>query len=165
MSRANVRRLFIGVLVLLPAQYALVGVVGAWKSEPWPALIMPAFQASDLDADGALTDVKPELTATFASGERVAVPVRGLLQALPPSHHPAFLAKQCRPAALSGTAATEQCRRPAVRRWLQERVASQFLGRTVRRLDVTWTRLRYTPGTATLRTMPLDTLTLDFGAR
>lgn len=40
-----VKRIFIIFIILLPLQYAVVGIVGVMKSEPWPAFVFPAFKS------------------------------------------------------------------------------------------------------------------------
>ncbi|WP_243665171.1 hypothetical protein [Rhodothermus marinus] len=47
MNRTRIRRLFQALAVLLPLQYALVGLVqlGGGR-EPWPLLVMPGFKAT-----------------------------------------------------------------------------------------------------------------------
>lgn len=44
-SEKIIKRIFIACLILLPLQYAVVGVVGVIKSEPWPAFVLPAFKS------------------------------------------------------------------------------------------------------------------------
>ncbi|MDX1640088.1 MAG: hypothetical protein R3220_00220 [Balneolaceae bacterium] len=44
MSKKAVRKIFIFVLIFLPLQYILVGVVGYYKEEPWPAFVFPGFK-------------------------------------------------------------------------------------------------------------------------
>lgn len=44
MSEKTVRKIFISILIFLPIQYILVGVVGYYKSEPWPAFVFPGFK-------------------------------------------------------------------------------------------------------------------------
>lgn len=44
MSTKNVRKFFIAVLIFLPLQYILVGIVGYYKAEPWPAFVFPGFK-------------------------------------------------------------------------------------------------------------------------
>ncbi|WP_340104845.1 hypothetical protein [Rhodohalobacter sp. 8-1] len=39
------KRLFIFVLIYLPLQYAVVGIVGLKSSEPWPAFVFPGFKS------------------------------------------------------------------------------------------------------------------------
>jgi hypothetical protein len=46
MSRKKVKRVMIFFILFLPLQYALVGVSDSLKSEPWPALVLPAFKNS-----------------------------------------------------------------------------------------------------------------------
>jgi len=166
MRKKSVRRLFLACFVLLPLQYALVGVVGLHTGgEPWPALVLPAFQAPDTDEAGALLETQPVLAATFADGEKTRVPVEALLAGLPASHHGAFFAEQCRPAALSGTPTTERCRHPAARRWLRERLAARYPGEAApRRLDIVWVQLRHAPGASAPRRTALDTLSLTLGS-
>jgi hypothetical protein len=43
----TIRRLFLGLLILLPLQYAIAGLVQFLSGrEPWPALVMPGFKAT-----------------------------------------------------------------------------------------------------------------------
>jgi hypothetical protein len=44
MSEKNVRNIFILILIFLPLQYVLVGIVGYYKAEPWPAFVFPGFK-------------------------------------------------------------------------------------------------------------------------
>ncbi len=164
MKRSSVRRLFVVVLVALPVQYALVGVVGLRESEPWPAVVMPGFK-SVYDGQDTLAVPGYQLEVVFADPSadgpaREAVPVGRLLAPLPASHYPAFLSHQCRPARRSGTAATERCRRPAARRWFAQRLDALYPERDARRLDVIWGRYYRTPGAPT-RYAPRDTLSLS----
>ena len=169
MKRSSVRALFGGVFVFLVVQYTLVGVVGYYYSEPWPAVVMPGFQ-DVWDGRGTVTVSKARLEAVFAGGARADVPVQRLLANLPRTHHPAFLRRQCRPARLSGTPATERCRRPGAARWAARRLHALFPQRRPRRLDVIWTRLTFhteqpQPGqqarsASRVRSTPLDTLSI-----
>ncbi len=45
MKKKSAKNIIIFFLVFLPLHYAVVGVVGIWKSEPWPAFVMPAFKS------------------------------------------------------------------------------------------------------------------------
>lgn len=45
LSNQTVRRLFIFILIYLPLQYAVVGIVGLKSSEPWPAFVFPGFKS------------------------------------------------------------------------------------------------------------------------
>lgn len=44
MSAKNVRKIFISILIFLPLQYIVVGIVGYYKAEPWPAFVFPGFK-------------------------------------------------------------------------------------------------------------------------
>lgn len=54
MRRRTVKLIFIVLMIFLPLQYAVVGWVGLQKSEPWPALVLPAFK-SVFDANDKIT--------------------------------------------------------------------------------------------------------------
>ena len=45
LSVKTIKRLFVIVLIFLPLQYTLVGVVGLSSSEPWPAFVFPGFKS------------------------------------------------------------------------------------------------------------------------
>lgn len=45
MNKKSIRRLFIGVMIFLPLQYAAVGIVGLLDAEPWPAFVFPGFKS------------------------------------------------------------------------------------------------------------------------
>jgi len=42
--KKTIKRIFIFFLCYLPIQYALVGIVGYFKAEPWPAFVFPGFK-------------------------------------------------------------------------------------------------------------------------
>lgn len=44
MSVKTVRRVFIFILIFLPLQYIVVGIVGYYYAEPWPAFVFPGFK-------------------------------------------------------------------------------------------------------------------------
>lgn len=44
MSVKTVRKVFIFVLIVLPLQYIVVGIVGYYYTEPWPAFVFPGFK-------------------------------------------------------------------------------------------------------------------------
>lgn len=45
LSVKTVKRIFIFFLIFLPLQYALVGIVGYYSFEPWPAFVFPGFKS------------------------------------------------------------------------------------------------------------------------
>lgn len=44
MKSKTVKYIFIFFFAYLPLQYALVGIIGLYKSEPWPAFVFPGFK-------------------------------------------------------------------------------------------------------------------------
>lgn len=44
MSEKTVRKIFIVILIFLPLQYIMVGILGYYKAEPWPAFVFPGFK-------------------------------------------------------------------------------------------------------------------------
>ncbi len=52
MNRKAVRTLFICILIYLPLQYAVVGIVGYYDAEPWPAFVFPGFKSVHVYDDG-----------------------------------------------------------------------------------------------------------------
>lgn len=165
MSRHTVRYIFIFALIVLPVQYGLVGIIGHSHSEPWPTLVLPAFQSVG-DQDGPISVNQITLEATFNDGERTSIPVEAFLSDLPPSQHLGFFRSQCQPASLSGTTRTKRCLDADAATWARNRVASLHPDRSPRRLDVVWNRLTYTPPHAAdgndspMHRTPLDTLSI-----
>lgn len=45
LSAITVKRIFIFFLIFLPLQYGVVGLVGYYSSEPWPAFVFPGFKS------------------------------------------------------------------------------------------------------------------------
>jgi len=165
MSSSSVRRLFIAVLIVLPVQYALVGIVGMHHGEPWPALVLPAFQTT-WDHGESIQIEQVSLDIMFEDSTRAPVAVESLLADLPRSQHRGFFRSQCQPAQLSGDTRTERCLQPSAAMWVQQQAAALFPDRSPARLDVIWNRLAYVPsrpsGTprSTVKTVPLDTLSI-----
>lgn len=44
MNPKTIKRTFIFFLCYLPIQYGLVGIIGHFKAEPWPAFVFPGFK-------------------------------------------------------------------------------------------------------------------------
>jgi hypothetical protein len=167
-SRSAVRRLFAVAAAVLVIQYGIVGIVGVYASEPWPAVVLPAFKQVYATSGGfrveqAAIDVvfDAQEPGHASSPDRRSVPNAEFLGMMPRSHHSSFLSEQCQPASLSGTDATETCRRPQARRWIVERASALFPHRSVARVDVVWSRLHFDPAARTSSTTPLDTLHLS----
>jgi len=44
MKKNTIRKIFIALIIWLPLQYGIVGIVGHYQSEPWPAFVFPGFK-------------------------------------------------------------------------------------------------------------------------
>lgn len=160
MSRVSVRSLFMAALIILPLQYALVGLSGnLYGREQWPAVVLPGFK-NVWDGHEAIEVTDVELTVRFADGGTAPLTVPALLADLPRSHHGAFFRTQCQPAVLSGTSDTERCRTADGRAWILRRLAALYPGQTPAALDVVWVRLTYAPTHPVAHATPLNTLSL-----
>lgn len=160
MSRSTVRRLFVVVFVALVVQYGLVGLVGVYASEPWPAIVLPGFKSVYATGDRFHVET-PSIDVVFATEGRDRVSPSRFLDPLPRSHHPSFLSAQCRPVSLSGTMETEACRKPGGQQWFVDRARALYPDRSVRAVEVVWGGLYFDPGTRRVATAPLDTLRLS----
>ena len=158
MRKATVRTLFLFVLVLLPLQYAAVGIVGALYREPWPVLVLPGFKQVH-DTGAGIQVPYSHLEVLFADGSRAAVAGTDFFDMLPDSHWPALLRLHFRP----GRAAHP----PETIAWLSGRLAALYPTRDARRMEVIWGEARFDPATpaAGLKTLAADTLRLDLQPR
>lgn len=152
MSRSTVRSLFVTTLVVLVLQYGLVGIVGVYASEPWPAVVLPAFK-SVYSTEGTFDVTQTTLEVRFANAPSSSISTTNFLSLLPRSHHSAFLQTQCPPNPVSAA-----CQTPAGRNWFVNRARTLFPNRTVRSVDLVWSRLRFNLSTKRTTTVPLDTL-------
>lgn len=164
MSNASVRCLAIVLLIGLPIQYAAVGLVGEWVREPWPALVLPAFQ-DVWDGKEEISVPRVRFVVTPQKGAPFDVELETIWTGLPRSQHAGFMREQCRPESLSGTPHTERCTTPTATGWIHHRLRTQFPDITVQRVDVVWEKVQFDvhdPASRhTPQTTPLDTLTLS----
>lgn len=85
----RIRILFTTVLILLPLQYAWVGVMGVIQSEPWPALVFPGFKSVYSDGERFFV-TKTDIVVAGQDHEEVLHPAE-LLSELPLSQLPGFM--------------------------------------------------------------------------
>ncbi|MDQ7039556.1 MAG: hypothetical protein Q9M35_01265 [Rhodothermus sp.] len=160
MSRLHIRRLFWVLAVLLPLQYALVGLVQLQGgAEPWPLLVMPGFKATWHEGMPLLAH-QVTFVVHQPEGTIQRLPADAVLARLPYSHHRAMLEAFFRPASLSGLPTTERIRQRDATRWLWNRLQT-LTGSAPARVDIVWAQLRIIPDTDSLQVLPLDTLTLQ----
>ena len=156
MSRATVRSLFIGVFVLLVVQYGLVGIVGVYASEPWPAVVLPAFK-SVYETSDTLRVEQTTIDVGFKNGGRTTVSPSRFLSILPRSHHASFLQEQCR---TTSDSSVPPCATNTGRRWFFKRAQTLFPGQTVTSIKVIRTQMRFVVTSQSATTIPIDTLQL-----
>jgi len=161
MERKTIRLLFLVVLVLLPIQYGLVGLLGADVGEPWPAVVLPGFKSVWQNGE-KITIPRAAFNVRFASGETETVDPALVLAGLPASHHLAVMRRQYTPASMSGTKRTETGALHASRRWLANRLLDLLPGRDIIGADVVWYSFEYRRTEHASREIPLDTLKIDF---
>lgn len=91
MSTFQVRKLFIFVLIFLPLQYVLVGIIGSLQSEPWPAFVFPGFKNVYVYEDGyELRDVIFEIHQE-SEEEPVRLSSLRIFPEIPPSQISGFV--------------------------------------------------------------------------
>lgn len=86
MSPRRVRQLFIAFIIFLPLQYALVGLIGSIRSEPWPAFVFPGFKNVYHTAD-LITLRNPVFHGKNDDGSYTALSTSAILKGIPRSHH------------------------------------------------------------------------------
>ena len=157
LQRPSIRRLFLAAFIILPLQYALVGLVGLWRSEPWPALVMPGFQKV-YRPDSITADVY-RFEVRFADGSRASMSPTEVLADLPRSHHDAVMKLRFRAAA---SPPSETTLSPTLAAWLRQRVRSRYPTQTPVRVTVIRSEvLVVSDATAARRHVrPLDSLTV-----
>jgi len=160
-SPQAVRRLVLGVMLVLVLQYALVGIVGAVLREPWPTLVLPAFQ-NVWDGDTELAVPRARLVAVTDDSTRLEVSIDDIWGTVPASQRAGFLREQCRPRSLSGTPRTERCTTPEARAWMHAQLQERYPAYRITRIEVVWEDVLFDvhrPATVqSPRTRPADTL-------
>lgn len=159
MPETTVRRLFVAVIVGLVIQHGLVGIVGLYVSEPWPAIVLPAFK--DVHGRSGVVESKDQhIDVVLTDGERVSFERPQFMTFMPIIHQSVFLKNQCQPTTLSGSEATDVCRHPEGKPLFLDRARTLFPEKNVRSVDIIWKRLRVDVQTRASETIPLDTLRL-----
>lgn len=150
MKRTSVRSLFLVTFLVLPLQYALVGLgtlVGL--GEPWPAVVQPGFQ-SVWDGGGAVTVLSPEFRVVFDDGDSADAPPRRVFASVPASHHLGIMRTHFDPS-------KNETVDPRTRSWLGDRFEALF-GRRPARTKVIWYEVHVGWNAEAPRRVPVDTL-------
>ncbi len=77
-----VKLVFIAVVVVFPLQYYFARTYG----EPYPALMMPGFEGSHLNAAGQVVMEDADVVITFDNGQTQTISMRALFAEAPSSH-------------------------------------------------------------------------------
>lgn len=160
MNRKTVKRIFIGAGLFLILQYAAVGVVGYYYSEPWPAFVFPGFKSVHVFDDG-FEVARFEFHFPAANADTVVVTPQALFSEIPDSQLPGFLRTRFGYGVEHLTLTTES------RLWLKEQ-AAQVTGFKPERMSVVHLREFYShqDQIATLDSVVIDknlTIFLDAG--
>jgi hypothetical protein len=92
MTKKGIRRLFIGVMIFLPLQYAVVGIVGFYDAEPWPAFVFPGFKSVPVMNGAFETEQKVfELVSDDDLSDKLQVTPAELFTDIPVSQLSGFL--------------------------------------------------------------------------
>lgn len=129
MSAKTVKRIFLFFLIYLPLQYAVIGIVGYYDTEPWPTFAFPGFKnVYVFDGLYEIPDYQFELTDE--NNDRIAILTPGqLFQEIPTSKLNGFMR-----ANFSDEESIEEFSRKT-EDWLLEK-AKKASGRRVASVDV-----------------------------
>lgn len=129
MNSRRVRLIFIGLFIFLPIQYALVGVIGDLKSEPWPAFVFPGFKNVYVYDNGYEIDHLNFEIYTEGKIQPTVLLTHELFPELPKSQISGFLSSHFQDAASIEGFSDD------TREWLK-RQAIQYVGATPSKIDV-----------------------------
>jgi hypothetical protein len=91
MSKHTVKKIFIAVLIWLPVQYGITGIVGYYKTEPWPVFVFPGFKNVYVYEGGfEIANTQFEVY-TESNDEPVILHPRELFSDIPLSQVPGFM--------------------------------------------------------------------------
>ena len=93
MNRFYIRFTFIVIMIFLPLQYVLVGIVGNQRSEPWPTFVFPGFKSIYHSKD-ATTIEAPIFEIFDKDGNEYELKPAEVLRGIPLSHHSAIMRYQ-----------------------------------------------------------------------
>ncbi|MEX0685561.1 MAG: hypothetical protein WD267_01250 [Balneolales bacterium] len=134
--QARIRRLFIFFLIFLPAQYALVGVMGYFQiNEHWPGFVFPGFKNVFDGADGISLE-EPYLMVTLSDGSKKQINVPDLLSEMPYSHHKTVMARRFHPEAI-------EILEEETKVWLYQKLSGIVNDREVINLEIEWRLITY----------------------
>jgi|GEM_PF-1149336 hypothetical protein len=138
-SEKIIKRIFIACLILLPLQYAVVGVVGVIKSEPWPAFVLPAFKSVLSSKDHVNVNQIKFYVENNKKGQLIEVKAEMLFGDINQSQLQGFFRTHF---ADSSTVAGFNA---ATKRWLAQKIKKQYLFKDVNHLRIEWIQQQFRP--------------------
>ena len=138
MRRQSIRTLCILLLIGLPLQYGLIGLISLQHSEPWPAFIFPGFKSVHVYPDDAwtITSLDFELCCDPSAGE-VQLSSMELFSGIPRSQSQGFLRSNF------GDSESVAAFEDETRVWLRRRTEELYPGYRFERLDAVWNETLY----------------------
>jgi len=143
LNKKTVRNIFLFIAVLLPLQYAFVGILGPFYGEPWPAFVLPGFKKIYHNEDLIkLNDVTFIVESETNTGEFIQyrVPKDSLFQEIPRSQRGGFIESHLR--------YEEQIQSlgAAGRNWLRKKIGNLYPSKKVNKLRIIWKESTYRLG-------------------
>lgn len=136
MKRSKVKKIFWFFILFLPLQYAAVGVIGLLQSEPWPALVLPAFKSVYEQEDNILLKNAQFYLIDEETGNRFQVATTVLFRNIQQSQRLGFLKTNF------GVSKKDNFGKKT-KRWLRFKINSLFPYRNPDALRVVWVGKRY----------------------
>jgi hypothetical protein len=138
-------KIFISCFIFLVLQYAVVGIVGYKKSEPWPALVLPAFKSVYSTDDLLYVDQLEFYVENNKNGQLIEVYPGSLFQDVNKSQLQGFLRTHFKD---SLTTASFNAN---TRQWLKKRLKQDQSNQKICRLTIRWVRKMFSPTQNTAR--------------
>lgn len=130
MNKKTIKNLFIAVIIWLPIQYAAVGVLGFYHSEPWPAFVFPGFKSVYVYDDGFEMNRRLiEITASDSLKETLTKTPADFFPEIPVSQVSGFMRSNFSDSDLPETMSDEGLS------WMKQQ-AEKISGQEVRRLKI-----------------------------
>lgn len=138
-TRRLVKLVVVPILIYLPIQYGVVGMVDVIASEPWPAFVLPGFK-NIYSTQDRVEIVEPHFYARWGGEHppKQIVPAQVLFDGLQPSQLQGFIRTHFQDS--TKVAAFS----PQTRMWLRQKVQKVFPDRAPPvALEVVWARVTY----------------------
>lgn len=143
LNKKTVKRIFLAMALMLPLQYAFVGILGPVYGEPWPALVLPGlkkiYHSEDLIK---LDDVTFIVECETDTGESIQyrIPKDSLFQDIPRSQLVRFIESHLRSEEQVQSLGGEG------KNWLENRIGVLYPSKRASKLRIIWKESTYRLG-------------------